>query len=99
MGRLLNASKLERGPDPARLQQADENADAEIEGLGGGVAGRRWKRNAALAEIAVNSALLLHHLIGNGTMKEGNHNPQQQSCNFNHHAPLTLSIILERHNR
>lgn len=71
-----------REPDPSGFEQADEDSNHEIEVLGGNIAGRLGKIDAAAAEVAIQSALLLHDLNGQRAMKDRNQDAQQQSCEF-----------------
>lgn len=72
-------------PDSRHLQQADENPDCEVEVLGRGVAGRLRQADAALTEVNVNRALLLHHFGRDGTMEKRDQEPQQQTRDLDYH--------------
>jgi hypothetical protein len=72
-------------PDSPGFNQADKDPDDEIEVLGGRVTRRRGKPDTAAAEIAIQSALVLHDHICQGAVKNRDGYAQQQSGDFYDH--------------
>ena len=81
-------------PDASGFEEADEDADGEIKILRRGLARRRRQLDPALAEVAIQSALLLHDLGCERAMKYGDQQPQQQSCDLYHHYCLNLNMAV-----
>ena len=86
-------------PDSAGFNQADKNSDDEVEILGRRVTGRRGKPDTATAEIAIQSALVLHDHICQGAVKNRDGYAQQQSGDFYDHNDVSLSMTSGRGNR
>lgn len=72
-------------PDASGFDQRNEDADNEVEILGGGVTGGRGQLNATAAEEAIKLTLLLHDHVGQWTVKDSDGNAQQQSGDFYDH--------------
>jgi hypothetical protein len=84
-GALLAATLGDGEPDSPGFNQADKDPDDEVEILGGCVTGRRGKPDTAAAEIAIQSALVLHDHICQGAVKNRDGHAQQQSADFYDH--------------
>jgi len=84
----LDASLVNGKPDPSGFNQRDEDADHEIEVLGGGITRRRRQVDTAAAEEPIQLAFLLHHHGRQGPMKHSNGYAQQQSGDFYDHRDV-----------
>jgi hypothetical protein len=89
---LICALGTDAEPDLAGFKHTDKDAHNKVDVLSGGVAGRRRKVHAMAAEEVVQSAFIAHHQPSQWTMKERNHQAQQQSCKFHNHHLLTVSL-------
>jgi len=77
---------LKLNPDSSRLDQADEDADEEVEILGSRVTWGSWERDTAPAEVGIDGAFLAHHPGGNWAVKERDEQAQQESCDLDQHG-------------
>jgi len=89
---------LELCPDSSGLDQADEDANEEVQVLGSGVTWRSRERDATPAEVGIDGAFLAHHLGGNWAVKECDQQAQQESRDLDQHG-INLSIAWPAGNR
>ena len=74
-------------------KKGDEQTQAEIDIVGGCLAGRFGKVYAVTPEITVKRPLAIQNEVGNRTMKQGHHQPEYQISEIGNHAS-SLAICL-----